>query len=358
MRLAGGPRPSRGVAVGAEGSHEDVTDRESAERLAERCEGILRIPPLAAETTWSLICRLADGYGQEPSCLLGHWRWENHQPRHPGGAPRADTEVLLIAAGRALLARLCGIDEETLRHALPSWEHEEDGLSSPAKADAPQALWRAGSAVIGPVAFGCRLCTGRRTGQSVRVVRYAERWERVCGRHRRWLLDADADQPLENLDLRGSPETVAAQRRWGAVGRRAQRAGVEPGKVFALARAVVCRWWEHSLHWEQEEMWPHRLQQASCGKVGGDVERWRAVARDAVIFPEVVAVAGALLDRGVEELVWTDSGGAGQRPLTGERPLRPLPRRAGGTSLARASGRGRRRSCDHVEGSRHPAAAG
>ncbi|MFJ3763088.1 hypothetical protein [Streptomyces sp. NPDC090080] len=47
----------------------------------------------------------------------------------------------------------------------------------------------------------------------VRVVRYLPRWERVCVRHGRWLLDADADQPLEYLDLRAVPEVAAAGRR-------------------------------------------------------------------------------------------------------------------------------------------------
>ncbi|MFD7262198.1 DNA-binding protein [Streptomyces sp. NPDC059874] len=149
----------------------------------------------------------------------------------------------------------------------------------------------------------------------MRVVRYAERWERACWRHGRWLLDADADQPLENLDLCGSPEVVAAQQRWVKVERRARQAGVEAAGVFGLARAVVCRWWEHSLQWEQERIWPHRLKQVVGNDVGGDVDRWRAVGRDAVVFPEVVAVAGALLDPAVEELVWADSGGGRPRPL-------------------------------------------
>lgn len=275
--------------------------------------------PLKRETTWSMICRIADRYGQEPSCLLGHWRWRNHQPRHPGGALRADAEVLLSPMGRTALAGLCKVDEETLRHALPSWDSNEDELSAQEEADAPQALWRAGGAVVGPVAFGCRLCTARRTGQLVRTVRYAERWERVCGRHGRWLLDADADQHLENLDLRTSPEVVGAQRQWREVSRRARRAGVEPAEVFGMARAVVCQWWEHSLHWEQERIWPRRLEQVAGRGARGDVDRRRAIGRDAVVFPEIVAVANVLLDPAAEELAWTDSGRAGlPRPLPGE----------------------------------------
>ncbi|MER8003975.1 hypothetical protein [Streptomyces sp. NPDC095613] len=73
------------------------------------------------------------------------------------------------------------------------------------------------------------------------MVRYAPLWSRVCVRHGRWLLDADADQPHEYLDVRHLPEVTFAQRRWGGVARRAVRAGAEPGKVFTLAHAVVAR---------------------------------------------------------------------------------------------------------------------
>ncbi|WP_229758432.1 DNA-binding protein [Peterkaempfera bronchialis] len=176
-------------------------------------------------------------------------------------------------------------------------------------------LWRIGGAVAGPVAFGCRLCTARRTGTALRAVRYAPPWERACVRHGRWLLDADANQPLEHLDLRGLPEVVAAQRRWASVARRAVRAGAEPERVFALAQAVVARWWEQALQWERETVWPRRLHQVAGGDAGGDLERWRVVGRDAVVFPEVVAVVDALLDPAMAELVWADSGAGRPRAL-------------------------------------------
>lgn len=116
-------------------------------------------------------------------------------------------------------------------------------------------------------------------------MRYLPRRQRVCVRHGRWLLDADADQPLEHLDLRGAREVAAAQRRWAGVARRAVRAGAEPGEVFALAHAVVARWWDEALHWEQEEIWPQRLHRVAGGNAGTDLEQWRIVGRDAAIFP-------------------------------------------------------------------------
>jgi hypothetical protein len=164
------------------------------------------------------------------------------------------------------------------------------------------------------VAFGCRLCTARRTGQAVGVVRYIERWQRVCGRHHRWQLDAGVDHGLENLDLRESPEVAQAQRRWAGVERRARRAGVEPAEVFGLARAVVCRWWEQALGWGEERIWPARLHRLAGGDAGPRFWWWHAVARDVVVFPEVVAVADALVDPAMEELAWADSGREQIRP--------------------------------------------
>ncbi|WP_174855487.1 DNA-binding protein [Streptomyces coelicoflavus] len=249
----------------------------------------------------------------EAKVLRACWRWRNYPPGHEGGGARADAEVLLNAAGRQLVVGMGGVEEEVLARALPSWGKEDAKLR--AGAGDPVGLWRTGGAVAGPVAFGCRLCAVRRTGASVRVVRYTPRWERVCVRHGRWLLDADANQPLEHLDLRGLPEVVAAQRRWTRVVRRAVRAGIEPERVFALAQAVVARWWEQAYGWEREKIWPWRLHQVAGGDAGGDLEWWRIVGRDAVVFPEVVAVADALLDPAMAELVWADSGAGRPRAL-------------------------------------------
>nr|WP_237519969.1 DNA-binding protein [Streptomyces sp. HUCO-GS316] len=256
----------------------------------------------------------------EAKVLRSYWQWRNYPPGHDGGGARADAEVLLNAAGRQLLAVLCGVEDDVLARALPSWGQEDAKLSA-GRNGVPAAAWRTGGAVAGPVAFGCRLCTARRTGTVVRVVRYAPRWERVCARHGRWLLDADADQPLEYLDVRGVPEVAAAQRRWTGVARRAVRAGVEPERVFALAHAVVARWWEQALHWEREAVWPRRLHQVAGGNAGTELERWRIVGRDAVVLPEVVAVADALLDPAMAELAWRASGRMRPRVRGGDDPF-------------------------------------
>ncbi|MGW1245575.1 hypothetical protein [Streptomyces bobili] len=127
---------------------------------------MFRLAPVPGETTASLICRLAARYGLEEKTLRSSWEWRNYPPRHKSGATRADAEVLLKAAGRRLLARLCGVEQDMLARALPSWEQQDGKL--PAAPDAePAAAWRITGALAGPAAFGCRLCTARRTGTAV-----------------------------------------------------------------------------------------------------------------------------------------------------------------------------------------------
>ncbi|WP_406173226.1 DNA-binding protein [Streptomyces canus] len=274
--------------------------------LAGSCHtGIFRVAPLPGETAASLICRLAARYGLEATTLRSSWQWRNTAPPRAGAGVRADAEVLLNRAGQEVLGKLCGVGQDVLARGLPSWACRDAKLAG--QRQTPAAVWRIARAVPGPVAFGCRLCTARRTGTTVRVVRYTPRWERVCVRHGRWLLDADAGQRLEYLDLRGLPEVAAAQRRWTGVARRAVRAGAEPERVFALAHAVVARWWEQAPGWERETIWPRRLHQVAGGNAGAELDWWRIVGRDAVVLPEVVAVAEMLLDPAMAELAWRGS---------------------------------------------------
>ncbi|MEV6948246.1 TniQ family protein [Streptomyces sp. NPDC051172] len=271
--------------------------------------GVLRTVPLAGELTASLISRVAARYGLPTAGVLRLWTCRNSPARHDGGGARADAEVVLNGAGRRVLAELCRVEPKVLARALPAFTMDDPKISTGREAGVAQAQWRAAGTVAGPAAFGCRLCTARRTGQALRAVRYVPRWHRVCHRHGRWLLDADADQPLEHLDVRGAAEVVAAQRRWPGVARRAVRAGVEPEQAFTLAHAVVARWWEQALSWEQEEIWPRRLHQLAGGSMGSRLAWWRIVGRDAAIFPEVVAVAQALLEPAMTEVAWQASGG-------------------------------------------------
>lgn len=278
--------------------------------------GVLRVAPLAGETTWSLLCRVAARYRMDVSDLRTCWEWRNQPPRAAGiPGVRPDAEVVLNRAGQDALARLCRVGPHSLERALPSWSAGPQMFKGPADSTRPLARWQVGATASGPVAFGCRLCTARRTGEATTAMRYRSGWQRVCERHQRWLLDADGSHGLEQLDLSQCPDIAAAQRRWPGVVRRAERAAAEPGQVFAMAHAVVCAWWELALYWDQERIWPARLHLLAGGDASGDLSRWRAIGRDAVILPEVVEVADALLDPAMAELVWRDSGAEHPRPL-------------------------------------------
>jgi len=281
----------------------------------------LRTVPLAGELTSSLISRVATRYGLAASSVLRLWTCRNSPTRHDGGGVRADAEVVLNGAGRGVLAELCRVEPAVLARALPSFTVDDPKISNSRDAALAQARWRAAAAVAGEAAFGCRLCTAQRTGQALRAVRYLPRRQRICLRHGRWLLDADADQPLEHLDLRLLPEVVAAQRRWPGAARRALRAGVEPQQAFTLAHAVVARWWEQALHWEQEEIWPRRLHHLAGGNAGPRLEWWRIVGRDTAIFPEVMAVAQSLLEPAMAEVAWQASGGMKPRARSADDPF-------------------------------------
>jgi hypothetical protein len=301
--------------------------------------GALRIAPLPAETTWSLLGRVAARYGMSATDLRTSWQWRNHPPRSPGtGGVRPDAEVLLDPAGQHLLAAMCRADPGALQRALPTWTGDPALSTAPVTDGRPQGRWQSGAAAHGPVAYACRLCTARRTGQQVVAMRYRDGWERVCRRHWRWTLGAGEGHDLEHLDLSGCPEIVAAQRRWPVVVRRAVAARVAPGAVFAVAQAVVCQWWELALEWTDERIWPARLHQLAGGDASDRFWWWRAVTREAATFPETVALAEALADPAVADTVWRDSGAEQVRPFPPDGEFaRELGRRLDRPWLATAS---------------------
>jgi len=84
--------------------------------------------------------RVAGCYGLEADALAGHWWWLDHRPRHRSGGLRADAEVVLDAAGRRTLMELCGVEEEVLARALPSWGREEGEAAGWGTVGVPQAV--------------------------------------------------------------------------------------------------------------------------------------------------------------------------------------------------------------------------
>ncbi|MET8647615.1 transposase [Streptomyces sp. NPDC004074] len=133
------------------------------------------------------------------------------------------------------------------------------------------------------------------------------------------MLDVGDGHALEFLNVASLEDLAAAQARWPRVARHAMRAGVEPAAVFTVARAIVCRWWQLDDFWQRERVWGQRLERIAAQTARAfqasptwPIAWWRLVARDAVVFPELVTVAAALLDPSLQQLVVGRSDG---RPL-------------------------------------------
>ncbi|WP_159398256.1 transposase [Streptomyces aureocirculatus] len=112
-------------------------------------------------------------------------------------------------------------------------------------------------------------------------------------------------------------ELIRAQRQWDRVERIGRAADAAPRQVFGLARAVVCGWWGREDFWERETVWGPRLEQLVAATrrwcpdpAGWGVEQWRLLVRDVVLFPEVVAVAEALVDPRMQQMAAGSGAGA------------------------------------------------
>ncbi|MET7695120.1 Helicase associated domain protein [Streptomyces sp. NPDC005483] len=277
-------------------------------------EAVLRVVPVVGETTWSFLHRVAAAYGLEAADLAGGWRSASQIHRKDRG--RADGEVLLDTVAQEQLAHWCRVPAGHLARALPSWAAGPPALAGRDRDGRGWVRWRTGVLEWGPVVFGCGLCAARRGDGGGRVWVYGPQWRRVCVRHGRWLLEPGGGHPLRWVEVASvAGELGRAQRRWARVARAAREGGAAPREVFALARAVVCWWWEREELWAREAVWGPRLERVRAATVrragevaGWGLEQWRLLVRDAVIFPEVVAAARALVDPRLQERA---GGGAG-----------------------------------------------
>ncbi|MEU9222464.1 hypothetical protein AB0D47_38850 [Streptomyces sp. NPDC048376] len=225
-------------------------------------EAVLRVRPVPGGTTWSFLHRVAAAYRLQAGDLTGWWRWVN--PAHQARGVRPDGEVFLDAVAQVQLAGWCRVPAGHLARALPSWGAGSEMLAGYGGDGQGWVRWRTGADQWGPVVFGCRLCTARRGGAGVSWV-YRARWQRLCTDHGRWLLDVGDGHVLEGLAVGPlAGELGRAQRRWACLARAgldAGGAGGAPVEVFALARAVVCGWWELEAFGERERVWGRRLEQ-------------------------------------------------------------------------------------------------
>lgn len=279
-------------------------------------EAVLRVTPVQGETTWSFLHRVAAAYRLQVTDLTTWWQWANPMPGRRDVRP--DGEVFLDEVAQEQLAGWCRVPAEHLARALPSWAAGPAVLASSSGDGQGWARWRAGASEWGPVVFGCRLCAARRRSGGGRVWAYRRRWRRLCVRHGRWLLDVGEGHPVEFVDAGDwGVELARAQRHWHRVAQAGATVGAAQREVFGLARAVVCGWWGRTEFWERDAVWEPRLEQVVAATrrwcpdpVGWGVQQWRLLVRDVVVFPEVVAVAEALVDPRMQQLAAGSGAGA------------------------------------------------
>jgi hypothetical protein len=247
--------------------------------------------------TLSFLTRIADRYRVEAADILAALVRVDGQLNLVGSA-RPDSEVYLNAGARERLATLSGVPQERLQRALPAWTQYE-----------PRQRYRPGSAGLlhhgvekvsaqGPA---CPGCTAARTGHTAAARRYLAPHQRICARHRLWLMAVPGTSG-RLVDLRHCPEVTEAQQRHLHLLRRR----TDGEQAFTVAQAVTASWWAQP--WPRDDVWSRRLEAAGSGHEE-DALWWRTVARDLVTYPETVTVAEVLADPAVRARVAADTRG-------------------------------------------------
>ncbi|QFR02279.1 DNA-binding protein [Streptomyces phaeolivaceus] len=246
--------------------------------------------------TLSFLGRIADRYGLTVRSLLSSVTEVAGQQ----GVVRAlqgDSEVFLNAAARDRVAALCRVPQVGLRRALPAWTREEP--LGPSK-ERPAARLYNGVETVAAWGPACPGCVAARTGRVAPARVYLAAHQRVCPRHRCWLMNVPGSGGRV-VGLAVCPEVVQAQ----ADHRRLLRRSPVAGSAFEVAEAVTAWWWAQE--WPEERLWPMRLDAAM--PAGEDPQRWRILARDLVTYPETVALATLLASRAWRLRVAADGGG-------------------------------------------------
>lgn len=242
----------------------------------------LRVAPVQFETTISYIQRLAARHHLSAAQLLsalGIPRPLAHDACTRPHGPRTASELYLNAAARHRIAAFCGIHEEHLAHALPTWTRYLD--RSPDESPTARVRLSQLHAVT-----GCPHCTLARTGNSHPVAQYLPDTRIVCRRHRIWMLGLHTLNgvpfPAEHADLTRTPEILTAHQAHIRLLRRGKEAA-EHGLAHAAALTE---------HWRctapaDELIWPARARRIHPAHTC----LWYALAREPLTYPETIALA-------------------------------------------------------------------
>jgi hypothetical protein len=244
------------------------------------------------ETTWSFLTRLALRHRMsrwELLMALGIKLIPADQPYGPSiddRQPYRTWDLRLNKVGRQIIAGFVGIAPAHLERALPACV--TSGAQRESTTTGTALMYLVGM----PSVVGCPKCAMARTGSDHPVHQYLQLSQLLCPRHNVWMLGPHTLNgtrfPIEHADLRKAPEVVQAHderlrilRRWGGVGHR-----------------VVSRASELTEQWRRARLPDEKIWLARSRRIGGTrATLWLALAREAVTYPETVAVARLMLDR-------------------------------------------------------------
>ncbi|MER6474483.1 Helicase associated domain protein [Streptomyces collinus] len=274
--------PPRANAAGTAGGGDERTAASSVLVTAVAGGAAGRVAPLRGELTLSFLNRLAARYHLGLRDLLAAVT-ETDGRQNVAGMLYPDSEIHLNAQARARVSTLSRVTPQVLERALPAWTREEPyGRYK----GGPVGRLLRGEEAVAPWGPACPACCAARTGRRVPARRYLTPQERVCARHRYWLLFLPGTSGLP-VPLGRSPEVTAAQRRHARLLHRSP-AGAQ---AFEVARAITGSWWDQ--RWANEEQrWPARLE--TTRPQDADLGWWKVAARDLITYPETVAVARVL----------------------------------------------------------------
>ncbi|MEU0036123.1 Helicase associated domain protein [Streptomyces sp. NPDC006333] len=243
-----------------------------------------RVAPLHGELTLSFLSRVAARYHLGIRELLSAVT-ETDSRQNISGMLYPDSEIYLNAPARARVRALCRLEEDTLTCALPAWAREEPCGRGKGRTGPTGRLTRGEQAVDawGPA---CPACTAARTGRHTPARRYLAPHQRVCPRHRYWLLHAPGTSGFP-VPLAACPDVIAAHHRHIRLLEHSPVAA----PAFDVARAITGSWWEQP--WPaDEQLWPARL--AATLPRDSPADLWRVLARDLATYPETIAIATVL----------------------------------------------------------------
>ncbi|MCI4145779.1 MULTISPECIES: Helicase associated domain protein [unclassified Streptomyces] len=256
-----------------------------------------RIAPLNGELTLSFLHRIAARYHLGIREVLAAVT-DVGGLQNLTGMLYPDSEIHLNAQARERVAALCRVPQCVLEGALPAWKREEPCGTY---GSGPVGRLMRGEEVVAPWGPACPACTAARTGRKMPARRYLAPEDRVCTRHRYWLLYLPGTSGLP-VPLGPCPEVVDAQRRHVRLLHRSPA----DAQAFEVARAITGSWWDQP--WPDEErLWPARLE--ATQSTGTDPVWWKVAARDLITYPETVTLARLLASRPLQHRTVAESGG-------------------------------------------------